>query len=292
MNFSTHQFAGSPALCYGEGPANGPALLLLHGVTRCWREWEQLLPELTQHWRVLALDHRGHGASGNAERYLVVDYVADAVRFVREVVAGPIVILGHSLGAMTAAGVAAEVPEFVRAIILEDPPFQTMGNRIAGSAWEAQFIGVREAGRRGGTIEELADALAEIRIPMPGGGFKRFGELRNRAALLWGAECLQQLDPELLTPIIAGRWLDGYDVARVFAGIRCPVLLLQGDAAAGGALTDEDVQIAQRSVADCRVVRFSGTGHQIHRERLEETLQAVREFAATLDPDCRGPADR
>jgi pimeloyl-ACP methyl ester carboxylesterase len=285
MNLETRHFAGSLALCYGEGPANGPTLLLLHGVTRCWREWEQLLPELTQHWRVLAFDHRGHGGSDRAADYLVADYVSDAVRFVREVVAGPVVILGHSLGAMVAAGVAAGVPELVRAIILEDPPFHTMGRRIAGSAWEAQFIGVREVGRRGGTIEELADALADIRIPMPGGGFKRFGELRNRTALLWGAECLQQLDAELLTPVIEGRWLDGYDLAQIVARIRCPVLLLQGDSAAGGTLTDEDVELAQRHIADCRVIRFPGIGHQIHREQLDAMLRATRDFAASLPLD-------
>jgi len=282
VNLTTRQFPGTPALCYAEGPASGPPLLLLHGVTRFGREWEQLVPELAQHWRVLTLDQRGHGGSGRAPSYLVVDYVADAVRFVREAVGVPLVLFGHSLGAMVAAAVAAEAPDFVRAVVLEDPPFHTMGKGIAGSAWEAQFIGVREVARRGGTIEQLADALAEIRLPTASGGYKRLGDLRDRAALCWSAECVTRLDPEVLTPVIEGRWLDGYDVAGVFARIRCPVLLLQADAAAGGTLTDEDVQLAQRSITACRVIRFPGASHQIHRDQLDATLRAVREFAATL----------
>src|SRR5437867_3138997 len=114
-NFTTRELSGSPALHYAEGPASGPALLLLHGVTRNGRDWENILPELTRHWRVIALDARGHGGSARAASYLLTDYIADTVRFVNEIAdSAPLVILGHSLGAMVAAAVAAELPQRVR----------------------------------------------------------------------------------------------------------------------------------------------------------------------------------
>ena len=278
MNFATQDFRGPPPLHFAEGPAAGPVLLLLHGVTRCWRDWEPLLPALTRAWHVIALDHRGHGGSGRAAGYLVTDYVADAVRFVREEMAAPIVILGHSLGAMVAAAVAAEVPDVVRGVVLEDPPFHTMGNRIAATAWQAQFLGTREAVRRGGTIEELADALAEIRLPAPGGTFKRLGDLRDRATLLWGAECLARIDPEVLTPLIEARWLEGYDVAQVLSRVRCPALLLQADPTAGGVMSDTDSDEVVQALPSCQRVRFPGTGHQLHRDCPESVLRALREF--------------
>ena len=162
-------------------------MLLLHDVTRCGADWEPLFPALAEDWTVIALDQRGHGGSPRGDRYLVTDYVADAVRFVREEAAGSVVIFGHSLGAMVAAAVAAELPDRVGGIILEDPPFHTMGNRIAGSAWQAQFIGMRKAASRGGSINEITGALANIRLPASGGGFKRLGELRDRASLAWSA---------------------------------------------------------------------------------------------------------
>lgn len=282
MNFTTRDFRGKPALHFAEGPATGPTLLLLHGVTRCWRDWEPLLPALTREWRVIALDHRGHGGSGRAESYRVTDFAADAVRFVREETAAPLVILGHSLGAMVAAAVAAEVPQFVRGVVLEDPPFHTMGNRIEGTAWQAQFAGMRVAARRGGTVEGLADALADIRLPAPGGAFKRLGELRDRASLRWSAECLTHLDPEVLTPVIEGYWLDGFDVAGILSRIRCPVLLLQADPAAGGALTATDADEVAAALPSCQRVRFPGAGHQLHRDLPEAVLRAVQEFAATI----------
>jgi pimeloyl-ACP methyl ester carboxylesterase len=280
MNFVTRHSSGQPALRYAES-GTGPTLLLLHGVTRCWRDWEPLLPSLTSLWRVIALDHRGHGGSARAVSYLVNNYVADVVRFVRDEVAAPLVILGHSLGAMVAAAVAAELPELVGGIVLEDPPFHTMGNRIAGSAWQAQFIGMREAARRGGTIEEITDALADIRIPVSG-VFKRLGELRAHAALEWSAECLRQLDPEVLTPVIEGRWLDGSDFTEVLSRIRCPALLLQADPTAGGALTNADADAAVAALSSCQHIRFPEVGHQLHRDRQEAVLRVLQNFGASL----------
>lgn len=275
-----------PALCYAElseqGRSTAPGtLLMLHGVTRCWRDWDTILPALASTWRVLALDHRGHGGSERAASYLVVDYVSDAVRFVREQVAAPLVVCGHSLGGMVAAGVAAEVRELVRAVVLEDPPFHTMGQRILRSGWQAQFLGVREAARRGGSIEELTEAISQIRLPS-GGGFKTLGELRDRASLRWMAECVTHLDPEVLTPVIEGRWLDGFDVEQTLSRMRCPALLLQADSLAGGALTEGDAERAAAGMPSCKRVKFAGIPHQIHRTCPERMLGEIEEFTKGL----------
>lgn len=290
MTFTTHRSAASPALRYIVTESKRPTLLLLHGVTRCAEDFKPIFELLAPHWRIVALDQRGHGGSGRAASYAVTDYASDAVRFVRQELAAPVFILGHSLGAMVAAAVAAELPELVRGVVLEDPPFHTMGNRIVGSVWQAQFIGMQEAARRGGSVEQLTDALADFRLPSSGGATKRLGDLRDRASLAWSAECLAKLDPEVLTPVIASRWLDGYDTAAIAARIRCPVLLLQADAKAGGALTEEDAQLFTRAAHDCRVERFPGCGHQLHRDHAQKVLQAVREFAASFSSSNDSPA--
>lgn len=257
---------------------DGPTLLLLHGVTRCGADWEALFPALGEHWTVIALDQRGHGAAPRADRYLVTDYVADAVRFVREETAGSVVLFGHSLGAMVAPAVAAELPERVRGLILEDPPFHTMGNRIAGTAWQAQFLGMRDAARKGGNVEQITEALPDIRLPASGGGFQRLGDLRDRASLAWSAQCLARLDPEVLTPVIEGRWLDGYEFPSALNRISCPVLLLQADPGAGGALSDTDAEAVLGTIADCRHDSFPGCGHNLHRDHPEAVLRAVEAF--------------
>jgi len=269
----------------------GPTLLLLHGVTRCGEDWQPLIPTLSARWKVISLDQRGHGDSPRCADYLVTNYVADAVRLVREELATPLVIFGHSLGAMVAAAVAAELPQRVRGIVLEDPPLHTMGNRIAGSLWQSQFIGMQEAARRGGTIDEITEAVAEIRLPRDDGGYMRLGEVRDRASLQWSAQCLSRIDPEVLTPVIEGRWLEGYDMQAVCAGIHCPTLLLQADPLSNGALTDADAEAARAAIASCRLVRFSGCGHQLHRDRSAEVLQAFDGFASSLRLLDKSPAE-
>jgi pimeloyl-ACP methyl ester carboxylesterase len=199
-------------------------VVLLHGVTRCGRDFEPLVASLTATHegnavhghgpRLAVLDQRGHGDSSRASRYLVTDYAADAARFIDA--HGPCVVVGHSLGAMVAAHVAAHLPVLVRGAVLIDPPFHGMGRRIGGSTWEALFVGLRDARRRGGGVPALAAAIAEIRLPA-GARTVRLGDVRDAAALSWHAECLSRLDPEVLTPVIEGRWLEGYDPPAVAA---------------------------------------------------------------------------
>ena len=242
-----------------------PALLLLHGVTRCGADFSPIAGALRPRWRIVAPDQRGHGVAVRAASYLVTDYVADAVKLARE----PVVIHGHSLGAMVAAAVAAELPGLVRGVVLEDPPFHTMGARIHGTPWQEQFIGMRDVARAGGSVEQMTDALAAVRV-----GTHTLGEVRDRSALRWSAECLERIDPEVLTPIIAGRWLDGYDLTAIAARIRCPVLLLQGDPAAGGTLSDDDACLFPAA----RIERFPGTGHQIHWLEPARVAALVNDF--------------
>jgi pimeloyl-ACP methyl ester carboxylesterase len=257
------------------GLPGAPTLLLLHGVTRNGRDWEPLLPELTRHWRVIVADHCGHGSSPRTPgEYRVADYARHTAEFLRASVSERVTVMGHSLGAMVALWLAAECAPLVAAIVLEDPPFHTMGRDIASTPYLAQFVGMAEVARRGGDIAAMANGLAAIRLSPT----RRLGDVRDRASLEWIAECLAQVDPEVFTPLVAGRWLDGFEARDLWPRVGCPVLLLQGDPAAGGAFTDADALSASRALRTCRHVRFAGTGHQIHRTRPAEVLAAVRDF--------------
>ena len=113
--------AGELTLNYAEGPASGPAMVLLHGLSLWRQSWDALIPELTSSWHVFAFDLRGHGKSGRvANEYHVVDYSRDIVAFLRSS-AKPTVLVGHSLGGFVALVAAGEYPEGVRAVVSVDP---------------------------------------------------------------------------------------------------------------------------------------------------------------------------
>ncbi|MFN7734623.1 MAG: alpha/beta fold hydrolase [Pirellula sp.] len=254
---------------------SGPKLLLLHGVTRQGKDWQALLPYLDSRWEVVTLDFRGHGHSERADCYLVVDYVADVVRVLESVDATDVTILGHSLGAMVAAAVAAEIPERVSSIVLEDPPFHSMGQAIQGTSWQAQFRGMLRVVHAGGSVEQIAAGLADIDIPMKNGTSRKLGELREPSAIQWSATCLKAIDPGVLQPLVEGQWLDGYNVSSIAKQIRCRTTLLQADPDAGGALTDRDAMEFLVSLQNPTHLRFPGCNHQLHATIPEQVAAAT-----------------
>jgi pimeloyl-ACP methyl ester carboxylesterase len=268
----------------------GAPLVMLHGVTRSWRTFLPLMPALSVHGPILTFDFRGHGRSSRAAgHYRVVDYAREAIRFLLDQVEPPAVVYGHSLGAMVAAAVAAEASEAVRAVILEDPPFETMGGRIHRTRLHSYFSAMRELAGSRRPLAELSRAVAALPLIDPeSGDVTRLAETRDAASLRFTAKCLTQLDPEVLTPIVAGRWLNEYDQSGILRHVCCPTLLLQADPTAGGMLTDDDAAEVEALVADCARVRLTGAGHMLHGSRTQEIVNAVHNFLESLEePETR-----
>ena len=94
---------GEVCLNYAEGPANGPPLVLLHGLGRRWQVFMPVIPALSLRWHIFVPDLRGHGKSARVARgYRGTQYSEDITRFLRERVSEPAVLFGHSLGGMLA----------------------------------------------------------------------------------------------------------------------------------------------------------------------------------------------
>ncbi len=266
-----------------SGPENGPPLALLHGVTRRWQSFLPVLPQLSMRWQIMAWDARGHGLSDGGSGYRVSDYVEDACGFVRSEFNRPGVLYGHSLGAMVALATAAELPEMVSAVVLEDPPFDSMGTPIRETPLYSFFSGlVRFAGHKR-PVQEVAKELAEIPIGIPGRGpTTRLGDARDMTSLRFTAQCLTQMAPQVLTPILDGTWLVGFDRESIVKRVTCPVLLLQADSACGGMLTDLDAASLTATLPDCTRVRFPNSPHLIHWAQTDALLRQVVGFLESL----------
>lgn len=271
------------SLSYAVGPKNGPPLAMFHGVTRRWQSFVPIIPTLATRWQILAWDARGHGLSDRGAGYLVTDYVADAVEFVKRQFKEPGAIYGHSLGAMVAFATAAAVPDLVTAVVLEDPPFETMGSRIQETALLSFFSGMLPFAGHQRPVAEVARDLAEIRIGRPGSNqAARLGDTRDATSLRFTARCLAQLDPAVLTSIIAGTWLTGYDLPEILRRVECPVLLLQADGAKGGMLVDSDAALLTSTLPDCTLVRFPYSPHLIHWSQTETLMRQAAGFLESL----------
>jgi len=273
---------GAVSLNYARTENDGAQpLLCLHGVTRCWQSFQPLIPTLALRWQVYALDHRGHGKSGRAKGYFAIDYAPDAVRFLRDEIKRPAVVYGHSLGAMAAAAVAAEAPDLVRAVILEDPPFDTMGANIKSYPLYPYFVAIESLAGSAMGLPQLVEKLGAIEIGALNGK-TALRDVRDASALRFTAKCLRQLDPAVMAPITRSQWLKGYDLQSIASRIQSPALVMQADANVGGMLTDGDADFLELAIADVTRVRVGGVGHQIHTAAPDAALRIALGFLESL----------
>lgn len=268
-----------------RGPCQGPPLLLLHGLGRRGDDFLPFIQDVEPRVEWYALDMRGHGGSSRLpNHYHVIDYLHDVLTFVATNFREPIVIYGHSLGALLAGATAAALPEFVRGIILEDPPGPSFLDRIHETSYHALFTAMRSLAGKSRTPAEIARQLSEVELPTSSGRTVRFGDIRDEDSIRFSAECLVDVDGEVYTPILEHQWFKDFDWAEVWRDVTCPALLLQGDTSFGGMLPDEDAAQMQSLCPKLRTEKFSGIGHLIHWTVMPRTQTLVHEFLDQLPP--------
>lgn len=104
---------------------SGPALVLVHGTTADHTRWARVLPDLERHFTVYAMDRRGRGGSDDARHYSIEREFEDVAAVVNAI-GEPVVLLGHSYGAICSLE-AARLTGNVRALILYEPPIPLGG---------------------------------------------------------------------------------------------------------------------------------------------------------------------
>jgi pimeloyl-ACP methyl ester carboxylesterase len=113
--------AGGIGLAYRTwGPPAGPPLVLLHALGENGADWGNVAPAFGHHWRVYAPDLRGHGQSDWPGSYSVELMREDILGFLDALALDRVELIGHSLGGMVACLFAAEYPERLGQLILED----------------------------------------------------------------------------------------------------------------------------------------------------------------------------
>lgn len=109
---------GTPIAVWEHGA--GPPLVLVHGAAADHRRWAPVVPVLAEHFRVLTIDRRGRGGSGDAEDY-AIELEYDDVAAVVDWVGTEATVLGHSFGGMCALE-AALLTDGIGKLILYEPP--------------------------------------------------------------------------------------------------------------------------------------------------------------------------
>ena len=108
-----------------SGAPDAPPMLLLHALGEQARSWAPVTTQFAEHYRVYALDMRGHGASDWPGTYSFQLMRDDVTGLIDDLSLCDVTLVGHSMGGAVAYLVAMARPEQVSRLIIEDvpPPF-------------------------------------------------------------------------------------------------------------------------------------------------------------------------
>jgi len=262
---------GAIVVHYAEGDPDGPPLVVLHGLTQHWQSMKPLMGRLNASAQLYACDLRGHGQSGrSASGYAVPQYLPDTTAFIERCLRQPAWLLGFSLGALVALGLAAQRPELVRGIILLDPPLSLRDGSVKGHeeimAWLDWIAAARAAAP---TATGVADQLRLIWVD------------DDEPEIQRGAQMVANLDLEALAYLRDDRLLEGFDLEAVLPRVACPVLMLCGEPALGGVVRDEDFVLFRAKVPGSAVFRIAGVGHALHFEQQHLVVPPIQHFLRT-----------
>lgn len=102
-----------------EGPQEAPALVLAGSLGSTLEMWRPQVPELSRRFRVVRLDHRGHGGSPVPDgAYRMVDLAGDVLALLDDLGLQRVAWCGLSLGGMVGMYLGSEHPDRVSSLTL------------------------------------------------------------------------------------------------------------------------------------------------------------------------------
>lgn len=226
----------------------GSWLLLLHGGLSSSAEFDAIIPELARHYRVLAIDRRGHGRSGDSTAPFAYATMATDVKAVVDALGvQSAVVLGFSDGGVVALHLASAHPAFVTRLV-------AIGAHASLDGLTPEVQGVMKD-------EMTAEALAKTAPAVE-------REYRARSP-----------HPDAFTTFLAksrAMWLHDPHVAFAdLARIQAPTLVLAGE---HDSVRLDHVMDIRRQLKNGRLCVLPGATHTVLFEQPHVVLPIILEF--------------
>lgn len=259
---------------YYRTGGNKPPVVINHGATDDGLCWTRLALELEADYDVILPDGRGHGrsASGRGD-YSTRQRVADLAGLIRELKLDRPVVGGHSMGADSTVGLAANHPDLVRAIFLEDPPVFLPGEKMGGGDQELKM---EDVGKLMAKYMRLFKLLPKfVGLPLARKASPTYPDIE---IVSW-VNSKKRLSFDFLNSLPKLE-MDLSDPFEIFRKVTVPVLLFIGDREKMALVSQAAAQKIVEANDKVRVVHLAGASHDIRRTRFDGYLPALREFLA------------
>jgi pimeloyl-ACP methyl ester carboxylesterase len=258
----------------------GRPLLLLHGVTLQWWVWGAQFNTLSERYRVIAWDMRGHGESRAGTDGVTLEAVADDLATVIERLdLRDALVVGHSMGGMALAHFCTTHHLMLHrrctglmflatsAAPVALPAIAGGGAGMMNLAQRFATAGMRAPRLRYGWPDTAATALV-LRAA--------FGRHASGTAVEEVRRMISELPPE--TAVEAGTAIARHDVRDDLGHVDVPSLVVVGDADLLTPVAHAKVVVECVPGAQLRIL--PGVGHQVMQEDPQALARLIDELAA------------
>ncbi|MER2059642.1 MAG: alpha/beta hydrolase [Niallia sp.] len=296
---------GDVTFNYAEGPDNGPPLLLLHAQTLDWYTYSKVLPELSSKFHLFAVDYPGHGKTQVPADYKFSanEIGADLAHFMEDVIQEPAFVTGNSSGGLLTTWLAANKPELVRAIVLEDPPlfsseYPEIKRTVADKLFTSSYNAVKEGD--GNYLNYWMKNSKEFFDKYTGPFSQQIVEFvvtsykdanpGQPVSIPFLPASVQEMirgmdyyNPNFGASFHVGTWNEGFDHGEALQKIKCPTLLIHANfditenGILDGAMSQEQADRAVSLVKDIQYVRVDAA-HVTNLEVPDQFVQIVEDF--------------
>ncbi|MGW4276955.1 alpha/beta fold hydrolase [Streptomyces seoulensis] len=275
------ELSGRPGPGPGEESADSgrpTSVLLLHGLMGRASHWAGTARWLSERYRAVALDQRGHGQSDKPPTATLTReaYVEDAEAAVEQLGLGPVLVIGHGMGALTGWQLAARRPDLVRGLVICDMRASALGAASQREweewfrTWPAPFATLADVRRWFGEDDPWVDR------PNPARG-EFYAEVMH--------ECPDGWRPVFApADMLASRETWVYDAHwEELTQVRCPALVVRGlDGELGRAEAQEMVRVLPHG----RYAEVVDAGHLVHCDQPEAWRTAITPFLESVLTPC------
>ena len=249
---------------------DAPDLVLLHGYTGHAHSWDTFAQGMTDRYRVLALDQRGHGQTQWAPRdaYGVEQMADDLSAFVGALSLKKFALLGLSMGGNVAIRYAAQSPPELSRLVIVDigPEIDPVGMaRIQTSVSGADLFASKQAALAVSRANNPISSDAELQL-----------RVMHGLMLTESGQWTYRYDRALRDPSTARVRPDPDKAWQAVSKIKVPTLIVRG--------SESDIlalPVAQRMIRDipqASLVQVAKAGHSVPLDQPQGFLDAVRSF--------------
>ncbi len=253
----------------------GPPLVLLHKLRTQLDMFQKVIPELSQHFEVYALDYPGHGFSDIPDvEYAPELFIKSVAGFLEHVDVENATVVGESIGGSIALVLAARHSPRVERVIAVNPYDYDQGRGL----------------RRSSAIANVWFALNNV--PLVGSTFTRFRQYPVFQKIMeGGVHRKDALPPALVREMyevgnrphhyqafmsLVAHWADWEKLRAEYNQIDVPVLLVYGD---HDWSRPEEREANQRAIPGARMTTVKDAGHFLCLDAPEELTQIILNFA-------------